>query len=232
MIEATGKGASRSSGEATGEDRSLAAVITRQLAAEIVSGEIAPESWLRQDRIAERFQTSHVPVREAFRRLEARRLLENLPRRGVRVPALKPEEVQELIDMRTSLECLALRRALGQGSADERTSAAEQAEAVLAKAEVSQSLTVWEGCNRAFHGALYEPGQGMRLLPAIDELHDASARYLFAAWRDLAWQPRSEAEHRALLEAYRCGDVETAEPLLAAHVQAAGRSLIARLGEA
>lgn len=232
MREAAVKGRTEGAGHAAGEDRSLAAVITRQLAAEIVSGEIAPESWLRQDRIAERFQTSHVPVREAFRRLEARRLLENLPRRGVRVPALNPEEVQELIDMRTSLECLALRRALTQGSVEALAQAVEQAEAALGQAEVSQSLVIWEGCNRAFHTALYAPGEGMRLLPAIDELHDASARYLFAAWRDLAWQPRSEAEHRALLEAYRRGDVETAEPLLAAHVQAAGRSLIGRLVEA
>lgn len=219
----------RLAGEAASEDRSLAAVITRALASEIVGGAIAPESWLRQDRIAERFQTSHVPVREAFRRLEARRLLENLPRRGVRVPALKPEEVQELIDMRTSLECLALRRALTFGSPAALAQAVDQAETALGEAEVSQSLIVWEGCNRAFHTALYAPGEGMRLLPAIGELHDASARYLFAAWRDLAWQPRSEAEHQALLEAYRRGDVGTAEPLLAAHVQAAGRSLIARM---
>ncbi len=212
-----------------GEDRSLAAVITQSLAAEIVSGAIAPGSWLRQDQVAQRFAASHVPVREAFRRLESRRLLENLPRRGVRVPLLKAEEVRELIEMRRALECLALRRALTLAAPEARAAAAAEAEAVLGEAEASTALETWEGCNRRFHAALYAPGGGERLLAAIAELQVASARYLFAAWRDLAWQPRSEAEHHALLEAYRQGDLETAEPLLAAHIQAAGRGLIARL---
>ncbi len=214
-----------------GEDRSLAAIITRELGQEIVSGVIAPGSWLRQDHIAERFQSSHVPVREAFRRLEAKRLLENLPRRGVRVPLLEPDDVQELIDMRTALETLALGRALALGAADLLSEAVQKAEVALGEGEASESLAVWEDCNRRFHTALYEPGGGTRLQTAIAELHDASARYLFAAWSDLDWQPRSDTEHRGLLEAFRSGDRATAEPLLAAHIQAAGRGLIARLRE-
>ncbi len=129
--------------------------------------------------------------------------------------------------MRMALECLALRRALSCAP-QERLLAAE-AEATIAEAEASDALMIWEGCNRRYHAALYAPGGGRRLLAAIAELQDASARYLFATWRDLAWQPRSEAEHRSLLEAYRRRDLETAVPLLAAHIQAAGRELISRL---
>ncbi len=220
-----------SADEPVNQDRSLAASITRTLAEEIVSGEIAPGAWLRQDRVAQRFQASHVPVREAFRRLEARRLLENLPRRGVRVPLLSAGEVQELVEMRSALECLALRRALAVATADELARARAEGESAIEAAEASEDLAVWEGCNRRFHSCLYAPGEGRRLLAAIAELHDASARYLFAAWRDLDWHPRSEAEHRALLEAYRRRDLATAEPLLAAHIQAAGRSLISRLSD-
>ena len=66
-------------------NETIAARISRVLADRIIEGEIEPGTKLRQDHIAEEFQTSHVPVREAFRRLEAQGLAVSEPRRGVRV---------------------------------------------------------------------------------------------------------------------------------------------------
>jgi DNA-binding GntR family transcriptional regulator len=51
----------------------------------IVDGTITPGTHLRQDELAEHWQVSSTPVREAFRRLEAEGLVELLPHRGVRV---------------------------------------------------------------------------------------------------------------------------------------------------
>lgn len=62
-----------------------AAQIAQTLAERIVSGQLEPGARLRQDHVAEEFGTSHVPVREAFRRLEAQGLAVSEPRRGVRV---------------------------------------------------------------------------------------------------------------------------------------------------
>ena len=70
-----------------GSEETLAVRISRVLADRIVAGEIGPGERLRQDRIAEEFGASHVPVREAFRRLEAQGLAISEPRRGVRVAA-------------------------------------------------------------------------------------------------------------------------------------------------
>ncbi|MCJ9674875.1 GntR family transcriptional regulator, partial [Neorhizobium sp. SHOUNA12B] len=58
----------------------IASRISRVLADRIVRGELAPGARLRQDHIAEEFETSHVPVREAFRRLEAQGLAISEPR--------------------------------------------------------------------------------------------------------------------------------------------------------
>src|SRR5690606_5553524 len=62
----------------------LANRISRSLADRITAGEFAAGARLRQDHIAEEFGASHVPVREAFRRLEAQGLVVSEPRRGVR----------------------------------------------------------------------------------------------------------------------------------------------------
>ena len=70
------------------DDGTLAGRIARTLADRIVAGTIAPGTRLRQDHVAAEFRASHVPVREAFRRLEAQGLVDNEPRRGARVPPL------------------------------------------------------------------------------------------------------------------------------------------------
>ena len=91
--------------------KTLAVRISRTLAERIIAGDIEPGSRLRQDHIAEEFGASHVPVREAFRRLEAQGLAVSEPRRGVRVAAFNLAEVKEVAEMRAALEVLALRHA-------------------------------------------------------------------------------------------------------------------------
>ena len=60
----------------------LAVRISRTLADRIIAGEIEPGTRLRQDHIAEEFGASHVPVREAFRRLESQGLAVSEPPQG------------------------------------------------------------------------------------------------------------------------------------------------------
>lgn len=195
-------------------EETLAARISRSLADRIIAGEIEPGSRLRQDHIAEEFGASHVPVREAFRRLEAQGLAVSEPRRGVRVAAFNLSEVKEVAEMRAALEVLALRHA-----APHLTAAILDAAEVATKAgDNSRDVRSWEEANRRFHRLIIEPCRMPRLLAAIDDLHAASARFLFSAWQS-DWETRTDHDHRAILAALRKGDVETACATLARHVQ-------------
>jgi DNA-binding GntR family transcriptional regulator len=207
------------------DDRTLAGRIARTLADRIVAGRIAPGTRLRQDHVAAEFRASHVPVREAFRRLEAQGLVDNEPRRGARVPPLDPESIVEVTEMRAALESLALRHAFDRIGAGALAAARD----AIAAGEVSTDITVWEAANRRFHRALIAPCGMRRLLAAVDDLHRASARILFATWRELDWQARSEHEHRACLEAIERGDCAAAQRLLESHIRDAGHALARRL---
>ena len=210
------------------EDGTLAGQIARALAERIVAGAIAPGTRLRQDHVATEFRASHVPVREAFRRLEARGLVQSEPRRGVRVPPLDPATVIEVTEMRAALEALALRHAFDRiGPAD-----LALARAAIADGDASSDIEVWEAANRRFHRAIVAPCAMPRLLAAIDDLHRAAARILVATWRELDWQPRSDSEHRACLAAIERGNRATALKLLEAHIRDAGHALAERLRNA
>ena len=211
--------------EADEQDLSLPGQIARVLGERIVAGVMKPGEPVRQDRIAAEFRTSHVPVREAFRQLEAQGYLVSAPRRGVRVAPLDPASVMEVTEMRAALEALALRHALPHLSQE----ALAEAEAAIAEGEASGDLAVWERANRRFHRALTAPCGLPRLMRTIDELHRASARLLLSTWTELDWQQRSDEEHRAVLSAVRNGDPDRATELLQEHILAAGRALAALL---
>ena len=70
------------------ENATTAQRIAQSIGERIISGALQPDAPLRQDHIAREFNSSHVPVREAFRQLEAQHLVMAVPRRGVRVASL------------------------------------------------------------------------------------------------------------------------------------------------
>src|ERR1041384_6541301 len=89
-------------------DHSLSGRIATTLAERITSGALAPGSRLMQDHLAAEFGVSHMPVREAFRKLEAQGLVVSKPRCGVSVSLIDPAVVREVTEMRAVLEGLAL----------------------------------------------------------------------------------------------------------------------------
>ncbi|OWV92391.1 GntR family transcriptional regulator [Rhizobium sp. R635] len=197
----------------------IASRISRVLAERIVRGELPPGARLRQDHIAEEFQTSHVPVREAFRRLEAQGLAISEPRRGVRVASFDLAEVREVAEMRAALEVLALKHA-----ARHMTPAIlDAAEAATRDGDAAADVHAWEEANRRFHRLILSPCAMPRLLAAIDDLHAASARFLFSAWRS-GWERRTDHDHRAILAALRQGKAEEAAAILQKHVQWIGQA--------
>ena len=77
----------------TDENPTTAGRIAQVIGERIISGALQPDAPLRQDHIAREFSSSHVPVREAFRQLEAQHLVVAVPRHGVRVAPLDANSV-------------------------------------------------------------------------------------------------------------------------------------------
>ena len=196
----------------------IAARIGNTLAERIISGTIAAGARLRQDHIAEEFGASHVPVREAFRRLEAQGLVVSEPRRGVRVAGFTLNDVREVAEMRAALEVLALRNA-----APHLTKAIlDHAEEANVACDKARNVEAWEEANRAFHRLIITPCAMPRLLKSIDDLHTASARFLFSGWR-AEWEAPTDRAHSAILAALRAGQIDTAAAVLARHAQWVGQ---------
>ena len=202
----------------TAKDDPVSVRISRALAERIIAGDIQPGARLRQDHIAEEFGASHVPVREAFRLLEAQGLVASEPRRGVRVAGFSLDEVREVAEMRAALEVLALL----QAGPHLTKALLDQAEAISKAGDKASDVQAWEEANRTFHRLIITPCGMPRLLKTIDDLHSASARFLFSGWR-AEWEAPTDRDHMAILAALRDGEIETAASVLARHIRWSGQ---------
>jgi DNA-binding GntR family transcriptional regulator len=197
------------------DNATTAGRIAEALGQRIISGALQPDTPLRQDHIAREFNSSHVPVREAFRQLEAQHLVIAVPRRGVRVAPLDANSVKEIAEMRAALEVVALRNAAPRLT---RTHLA-QIELALIDGDNAETIQMFEAANRAFHQALVAPCAMPRLLASLDGLQLANSRLVFATAHSAGWQPRSNQDHRLILQALRMRNVDQACNLLTRHIQ-------------
>ncbi|MGY3509128.1 MULTISPECIES: GntR family transcriptional regulator [Bradyrhizobium] len=164
----------------TDENTTIAVRIAESIGERIISGALQPDAPLRQDHVAREFNSSHVPVREAFRQLEAQHLVVAVPHRGVRVSPLDTISVKELAEMRAALEVVALRNA-----------ALKLTSAHLARIELAWLKQTMprpfrsETANRGFHHALVAPRSMPRLLASLGGLQLANSRLVFAMARSV-----------------------------------------------
>lgn len=192
--------------------------ITQSLTDQIVRGELAPGEKLLQDHIAKAFHTSHVPVREALLRLEARGLAVSQPRRGVRVAPLDPADMKEIREMRLALEPVALRHSVLHMTPVQQ----QEAEAARVACDEAGDIVTWEAGNRRFHMAILAACGMPRMLAEIADLQVLSARQLLATTFSNKWEERTDRDHRAIMAAIRRRDADTAAKVLRQHLSRLG----------
>ena len=208
-------------------NRSLPDTIADRLRSAIVSGALPAGAALNQDRIAAEYGVSHIPVREAVRRLQAEGLVTYLPRRGAFVAELSAAEYLEVMEMRAALESLALRKAILAASADDEAAVRRAAERACKAGSRSQMIQ----SNRQFLMSLYAPCRLPRLLAAIGRLWAQVHRYSVHAWRmEPSYRARDLAGHAELLDAFRKRDTRRAVRALARYLAWSRRPVLAELG--
>ena len=181
----------------------------------IIRGVLPGGMPLRQDEISAQLSVSHIPVREAFRQLDAQGLVRIYPNRGAVVTKLTKEELENAMDTRIILELGVLRTAVSHMS-DE---CIEKAEDILKQAETEQDPNKLEDLNLAFHFALYEAAGNPYILQLIEQLHANVDRYIRPYYTPSEAYAQTVGEHRNLLEACKKKDADFACAVLRTHLE-------------
>lgn len=208
--------------------------VADRLRADILEGRLKPGEWLRQERLAQEYGVSQMPIREAFKELAAEGLVEHVPYRGVRVVEFAVDDVADLYAQRGFLEGMAARAAaalITQEELDELCSLLSQ----MAQRLGPQHLTEYRELNRRFHQIVYQASHRAYLIRTLDQLWNAFPNMLWGNFAQTAVEPLPDRnlndveEHRAILTALENHNPDAAERLVRQHIESAARQLVAAL---
>ncbi|MEM8837804.1 MAG: GntR family transcriptional regulator [Pseudomonadota bacterium] len=198
----------------------------------ISDGEVKPGERLREAAIAEEFQLSRTPVREALRRLETEGLVVHQPHKGMVVRKLDHRAVTELYLMREVLEGTAA----GLASRHASDAEVETLFAMIAEQEDKHGDGNGDGreaarLNKNFHRALYLGAHNRYLMQMLDGLSTSMALLGRTTLSLPERQQKAVAEHRAIVEAIAAHDPEGAEKAARAHIHEAHKARLRILFE-
>lgn len=184
---------------------------------EILSGELAPGTQLRQVEIAARLGVSTTPVREAFATLAQEGLVLKDSHRGVVVFEPSREELNEIYEIRLALEPLATSLACPRMAEVDL----DELDAIIDRMRASKDRVEREQLNREFHAAIYARAHRTRLSAIIDQCRDTAAAYLRFLARNSEGTPyrtAADAEHSRIVEALRRRDGPAAAEAMRDHL--------------
>ena len=183
----------------------------------IVRGELPGDMPLRQDEISTALSVSHIPVREAFRQLEAHGLVRIYPNRGAVVTKLSCKELSDVMDTRILLEVGALRLALPHITEEDLARARELLELFSKEKDPIKGAEL----NLKLHFSLYDPCDNQTLLSLIDQMHANVDRYItpFFGKEEVSAELYTVDEHSQIISACESKDTELATAILRTHLQ-------------
>jgi DNA-binding GntR family transcriptional regulator len=210
---------------------SLADAAYAALKASILEGLLPPGEEAVEQAIADQLGMSRTPVHEAVLRLQHEGFLRVLPRRGVRVLPIDPEDLRQTYEVLIALEgaAAALLAARGAAAAEvlnEMREATAAMEAALARADRAG----WAAADDRFHRALLAGSGNPKLARLAETAADQAQRARSATAARRPEPGTSAREHEAILAALAAGDAQGAREAVAAHRTRASREILHALG--
>jgi DNA-binding GntR family transcriptional regulator len=218
--------ASTSSGTREIPRQSLTSAVADKLREMIIRGEIQEGEQLRQDALADEFQVSRIPIREALRQIEAEGLIKIVAHHGAIVSSLSSDEIGELFDIRALLECEVLRLSIPNLKEEDFKRAEAILEAFDRALWTESEVGSWGRLNYQFHSTLYSRANRPRFMSIIQALNNNGDRYTRLHLYLTRGFEQVRTEHHALLDLCRKREADAACDLLKRHIQNAGKTLM------
>jgi DNA-binding GntR family transcriptional regulator len=196
----------------------LTKLVVDSIRDKIVTGEYAGGERLVEATLSTELGVSRMPVREALRVLAAEGIVTIEPRRGATVTVYTPEQIQELVEVRATLEGLNAKLAAKRND-PAQIRKLEQILAAGSKTTEKTDLAQLQEDNTNFHEALAQVAANETLREMVRSLRDRTA-VIFAPHSRKRTKQNWE-EHAAILQAVVAGDAELAALLAARHVYSA-----------
>lgn len=192
-------------------------VVFNTLRNAILTGELEPGERLMEIKLADKLGVSRTPIREAIRKLELEGLVVNTPRKGAEVANISSEDLRDVLEVRRSLEILAINLACDKITEDELTALYENMES-FKKSIATDAATEVASTDVGFHDIIYKSTGNQRLIQILGNLREQMYRYRLEYIKDHDTWNRLIAEHEAIYNAIKLRDKESAINAVLTHI--------------
>lgn len=204
-------------GKRTIARQSLPDVIADDVRERILNGELIEGETIRQEALAEEYDVSRMPIREALKRLDAEGLVQLTNNRGASVTKHSLREIAEIFDLRILIEVDMFCRAIPAMTAKNF----DQCRKILDEMESSydaDDVAKWGRLNFEYHSALYAAADRTLTNQLLRQVSLQSDRYVRMHLSVMQKREPAKEDHRLLLTYAQEQKIEEGRSLLIDHI--------------
>lgn len=193
-------------------------VVFRTLRKAILKGELKPGERLLEIQLADKLGVSRTPVREAIRKLELEGLVRMMPRRGAVVAEITVGDLEDVLEVRTALEALAVRKACLLITEEELRELKKAANEFKRCLDEGENVLACVEADIAFHEIIYGAAHNLRLQQMLQNLREQMYRYRLEYLKDRSMYKKLVEEHDAIRRALKKHDMAKAASAMRDHI--------------
>lgn len=191
------------------DDETLTERAYRQIEELIVTLELAPETILSEQSLAQRLSIGRTPIREALQRLARDGLVVILPRRGILVSQINLKTQMRLLEVRRELERLMARSAAERATPEEAIQFTGIARDMRRASDQADDMTFMR-LDRALNELVSQAARNEFAARAMGLMHGLSRRFWYQHYREAGDLPLSARLHADLADAIARRDANAA----------------------
>ena len=195
----------------------LREVVFLRLRQAILQGDLQPGERLMEIQLADQLGVSRTPVREAIRKLELEGLVSMKPRRGAEVASITIKDMQDVLEVRGSLEELAVELCCAKGDCS-WIEELKKANKVFEAAVRSEELLIIADADVRFHDIIYKATGNKRLIQIINNLREQIYRYRLEYIKNDQARNELIEEHERIIGFISKKDKEGAKKAMRQHI--------------
>ena len=203
---------------------SLADQVFEKLENDIIQGVYPRGEILTELKLVDQLGVSRTPIREALRRLEQERLIEDTGK-GSRVVGITEEDLEDIMNIRQRIEGLAAYYATKNMTPEglaQLTHIADLQDFYFDKGDAELLRQVDE----QFHDLICYLSKRTVIMDTLIPLHRKTRRYRRISMEDWSRTVNTRKEHKAIFDAMASGDADLAGRLMAKHIENAKKHML------
>lgn len=207
---------------------SLADQVFEKLESDIITGIYPRGEILTELKLVEQLGVSRTPIREAMRRLEQERLIQESGK-GAVVLGITLEDLVDIMEIRQRIEGIAAYYAT-KNMTPEGLAELEKISDLQDFYYTRKDLECLRQTDDRFHDTIYELSRRTVVRDILLQLHRKTQRYRKSSIEDETRLSCSIKEHKSIFQAIAAADAELAAELTVKHIENAKENMIARFG--